>query len=247
MNPLENLLDLQTYDIRLGQIKHRREHLPEMSELRDLLRNVEDLERRLVDGLNTKQELFKEQRRSELEFETLQERREEEQNLLYSNQVTGLRELQSLEREIAAIGRRQELVEDNILNLLAEIDVLDESMELLEKRRDELQQDVREVRSRLSKVEAELAAEAAEVRAMRDAKASHVGTELLERYEDLRSRLGGVGAAKLVGNTCTGCNLSLPLMELDQFRKLPPVGEAEAGKPDRSSASCPSCSRLLVI
>ncbi len=247
MNPLESLLDLQTYDIRLGQIKHRREHLPEMSELRGLLKNVEDLERRLVECLNTKQELLKEQKRSELEFETLQERREEEQNLLYSNQITGLRELQSLEREIAAIGRRQETVEDNILNLLAEIDVLDESVELLEKRRDELHQDVQKVRSKLSKAEAGLEAEAAEVRALRDGKAALVGKELLERYEDLRSRLGGVGVAKLVGSTCTGCNLSLPLMELDQFRKLPPVGEAEEGKPDRSSATCPSCGRLLLI
>ncbi len=247
MNPLESLIDLQALDTRLDQIQHRRANLPERAELQEVLKNSEDLERRLLACRNDRLELLKEQRRREFEFEILQERREKEQNLLYSNQITGLRELQSLEREIAAIGRRQELVEDDILKLLEELDVFGESIDLLEKRQEELHKDSEEVRSRLSKAEAQLDTETLEAQTLREEMSAAVGEELLGRYEDLRSRLGGVAVAKLVGSTCTGCHLSLPLMELDQLRKLRSVGEAEAGKPDKASASCPSCERMLLI
>ena len=41
------------------------------------------------------------------------------------------------------------------------------------------------------------------------AAASGVRDDLLARYEQLRSKLGGTGAARLVGGSCSGCHLAL--------------------------------------
>ena len=60
--------------------------------------------------------------------------------------------------------------------------------------------------------------------------------ELAERYELLRAHLGGVGAARLVGERCDGCHLTLPSVEMERIRRLPPD----------EFATCPQCDRILV-
>ena len=49
----------------------------------------------------------------------------------------------------------------------------------------------------------------AELRRRRDEVAAPVPEELLARYEALRTRLGGVAVARLVGGRCDGCHLAL--------------------------------------
>jgi hypothetical protein len=70
----------------------------------------------------------------------------------------------------------------------------------------------------------------------REALAAGLPEELAQRYETLRSRLGGVGAARLVGDHCDGCHLVLSSVELERIRRLPP-GEL---------TTCPECDRILV-
>ena len=48
--------------------------------------------------------------------------------------------------------------------------------------------------------------------------------------------LGGVGAARLVGPSCTGCHLTLPAQELDRIRREPPD----------ALVFCDQCGRILV-
>ncbi|MGH9281886.1 MAG: zinc ribbon domain-containing protein, partial [Acidimicrobiales bacterium] len=49
--------------------------------------------------------------------------------------------------------------------------------------------------------------------------AGAVPTDLLATYEKLRARLGGIGAARLVGPSCTGCHLTLPAQELARIKR----------------------------
>jgi predicted nucleic acid-binding Zn-ribbon protein len=75
-----------------------------------------------------------------------------------------------------------------------------------------------------------------EVTARRGEASSGVAPELLDEYERLRGLLAGVGVAKLVGNRCEGCHLTLPAMEIDRIRHLPPD----------EKVYCDECGRLLV-
>ena len=70
----------------------------------------------------------------------------------------------------------------------------------------------------MEKIDADLAAEGE----ARVAAAATVPADLLARYERLRTRIGGTGAARLVGGSCSGCHLALPAMEVDRIRKAPP-------------------------
>jgi len=76
----------------------------------------------------------------------------------------------------------------------------------------------------------------AEEERLRAACASRLPTDLAERYERLRSHLGGVGAARLVGDRCDGCHLTLPSVEVERIR----------GQPTDVVVLCPQCDRILV-
>jgi predicted nucleic acid-binding Zn-ribbon protein len=81
----------------------------------------------------------------------------------------------------------------------------------------------------------ELQSELEALRVHRDAVATAIAVELLERYETAREAKGGVGAGKLAGSTCTACRIELPAEKVAGLLAQGGVGV------------CPACHRLLVI
>jgi predicted nucleic acid-binding Zn-ribbon protein len=70
----------------------------------------------------------------------------------------------------------------------------------------------------------------------RAAEAAQLPAALSDRYEKLRARLKGTGAARLIKSHCDGCHLELSSVEVERIRALPP-GEV---------ATCEQCGRILV-
>ncbi len=247
MNPLERLLDLQSHDTRIAQLGHRHAQLPERAELRQLEQELAHRDERIAEAQQHHAELERLQRRYDDDLSSVLAKRERERGLLYSGQVTAIRELQSLEEEVAALGRRQRVVEDKLLEVMEELESAGADLAGLRTGREELAVRIAAIADRLTAAEAEIDAECDQVRTDRAAAAQEVAAALLERYERLRTQIGGVAVARLEGTSCLGCHLTLPLMEVDRLRKLPDVGEAPPGGIDKGSATCPSCGRILVL
>ena len=66
--------------------------------------------------------------------------------------------------------------------------------------------------------------------------AAAVQPELMKPYDGLRTRLGGVGAARLDGSRCLGCHIQIPEGEMIALRALP----------TDELVFCPECGRILV-
>ena len=92
------------------------------------------------------------------------------------------------------------------------------------------------LRAQIAEEEVAIEADLVRVRAERDALVGTVDAELLTEYDDLRKRLGGIAIARLVGGSCGGCHLSLPAVDVDRIKKLPP----------EAAAYCEECGRLLA-
>lgn len=247
MNPLEQLLELQGLDTRIAQLEHRRAQLPEREELRLLEQETADLDEHLETAGSHHHDLERLQKRYDDDLASVLAKREQERGLLYSGQVTAIRELQSLEEEVAALGRRQRVVEDKLLEVMEELEPSTADLEDLRSRREELARRIDETLERLAAAAGEIDVEREQVGAERADLAAGIASELLERYEGLRRQIGGVAVARLQGTSCLGCHLTLPLMEVDRLRRLPDVGEAPPGEIDKGSATCSSCGRILVL
>lgn len=234
--PLETLLAVQERDLALDRLGHRRAALPERRELarvRAALAALEERER-AVDG--ARGELVGRQRRLESDVESMGRRVRDIEGRLYGGTVSASRELTAMAEEVESLRRRQSGHEDEILALMEQVEPLDAELGALVDRQAELEAEAASIGAAIADAEAAIAAEEAVEREAREALAAQLPPALSGQYERLRARLGGIGAARLVNGSCTGCHLALPAAELERLRHL------DSG----AFATCEQCGRILV-
>lgn len=236
MSVLDQLLDLQTHDTAADQLRHRRASLPQRQELTALDRRDADLASRRATLESTRHDLGREQSRLEDEVASIEDKRTQADRQLYSGSITAPRELQALQDEIGALGRRQSDLEDELLEVLTAIEPVDDDLARLAQEQAEVDAERERLLAALGAAEAEIDAELAGVEEEREALAAALPEERLSEYEAARRRHGGIAVARLVGSNCGGCHLTLSAVELDRIKKLP------ADEP----AVCEECGRLLV-
>jgi uncharacterized protein len=231
------LLQLQAHDSAIDRLDHRRGSLPEdarLAELADALAAVDQLTAEREGNLATVQ---RDQSRLEDEVDMVTGKARSEEARAVSGKVTSPKELTAIQEEVAGLKRRQGTLEDELLELMEQRETLEAELAELATRREGFTAEQTEVAkardAALVEIDRELDAE----RAARDGVAPSVGEELRALYDQVRARLGGVGAAALVGNTCQGCRVSISPVELAAIRKLPP----------EEIKRCENCRRILVV
>lgn len=236
MSRWESLLVVQDHDTRADQLAHRLATLPVRSRLAGAADQIADVDRRLAAVDDRRGELSRSQQRLEDEIASLSERADQAEKQLYSGSVSNPRELQALQDDVASIRRRINQIEDNELEIMELSEPVDAERATLVAERERLDAERQRLSEQLAADEAEIAEELATVRSEREVAASEVPDDLWPEYDSLRSQLGGVAVARLVGTTCQGCHLSLSAVEVDRIRKLSPD----------EPVHCEECGRLLV-
>jgi predicted nucleic acid-binding Zn-ribbon protein len=221
-DPLALLLDVQAHDLAADQLRHRRATLPERSAKAEHDATISRLDAELTDLGGRLTEVQRAQKRIEDEVATVDAKAQAENAKLYSGTVTSPRELQAMQEEIDALGRRQRELEDEVLERMEEAEPLSEEIARLQAQRADAQGESDRLAVAIAEAEVVLDAELEKVEAERDGVAAGVGDDLLTTYEKLRARLDGVAVAQLVGTQCTGCHLSLPATEVAAVRKATP-------------------------
>lgn len=234
-NAFDTLLEIQAHDTRLDQIQRRMEVLPAREE-RDAARSaIEEIDASIAQEQVRRDELAKAMRKLEDEISTIATKRSEVEARLYDGTVTNARELQDLQEESEALGRRITHLEDQNLVLMEQHEPVERSLNEQVATRAQREVVLGDAELRLTAAEAELAVELESEQSARDSVAQSVPADLLAEYQSIRGGRGGIGVARLVGNQCGGCHLTLSAMEVAALRK----------HADQMS-HCNECGRLLV-
>ncbi|HVA73032.1 MAG TPA: C4-type zinc ribbon domain-containing protein [Acidimicrobiales bacterium] len=231
------LLDLQALDTSIDQHKHRRATLPERAALVEIARRVEQTRSALRDAAAARDEVASRQDALESELTAAERRSAEVSRRLYGGEVSASRELQAMSEELDSLKARVSGIEDRLLAVLEEREPLDDQVTVHESELARLRAEGDGIGRALAAAEEQVDSEIAELDRRREETAARVPESLSAQYERLRSRLGGVAVARLVGNRCDGCHLTLPATELDRIRHLP-AGEM---------VTCDQCGRILVV
>ena len=121
-------------------------------------------------------------------------------------------DLESLRTHIAKL-------EDDELEQMSQREDVEGELVPVERRIADLQHEVQRCDAAVIEGEREVDALLAEERAARALDAEVLDASLLADYEARRANSkDGKGAARLVGNTCQACRLSIPAIEADQAR-----------------------------
>jgi uncharacterized protein len=237
MADLDALVALQDLDTHLDQERHRRDHLAERAELADIDRATAEKQSARAEVAVSRDEVASRQDAAERELRATEERVVQVNARLYGGTVTASRELQALAADVDGLKKRASELEDRALYLMEEREPFDAEISALDTELAELNARRAQVEDGLTSAEAEVDAELTRLSAQRPALVDAVPKPLLDAYDRLKSRLGGVAVARLIGGRCDGCHLSLPAVELDRIR------HEAAG----TLEYCEQCGRILVI
>ena len=235
-NPFAVLLAVQDLDTSIAQHEHRKAALPERRELEVLGASAAGIKRRVA-GLNgQRDELVT--RLSHLEEQTaaVVARRKALEDRLYGARGAAGRDLRAIESEVAQLAGRLHQLEDQELVVLEDQEPIDHELGRVSAELAEVTEVAGGLRARVTEADRAIDAEVAELSEARRSEAARLPDVLARRYEDLRSRLGGIGAARLVGDRCDGCHLTLPSVEIDRIKHLAPD----------AVVTCDQCGRILV-
>ena len=236
MGALDDLLVVQDHDSAADRLRHRRETLPEAARLAEVETALGALEAEWGEVAGRRDEVARRQQRVEDDLSSLEAKVKDLNRRLYSGTVTAPRELQAMQADVQSLKRHQSDLEDQVLAAMQEAEPLDAELERLADRSGALADEAEGLRATIAEATGSIDADLATESEARSKAAAAVPPELLSQYERLRSRLGGVGAARLAGNMCGGCHLALPATELDRIRHQAPD----------AVVLCDQCGRILV-
>ncbi|MFD4294470.1 zinc ribbon domain-containing protein [Rhodococcus sp. NPDC058505] len=228
------LLDLAAVDTELTRIAHRRRTLPEQQEVQRLEADRVGRKDAAVAVQIVLDDLDRDIAKLEGEVDAVRKREDRDRQLLQSGTV-GAKQLTELEHELASLTRRQEALEEDLLEVMerreatqadydhagGQVDQIDDALVDAGRRRDDAVADLDTAQQRCESDRTALVAE--------------FPADLLAVYDRQRAS-GGVGAALLQARRCGACRI-----EIDRGE----IARIQATAPD-VVVRCPECSAIMV-
>jgi hypothetical protein len=221
---LARLLVVQDLDTTITQLQHRRAALREKSGLAALEAELAALETEQAAARAERDALLAVQKDLEGQIAVINERRTGIEQRMYAARGTSTRDLQAMGDEVRHLGERIAELEELELVAMVDQEPFDATLAALA------------LRAEVAQGQAEIDAELATATTARAAEAATLPAALAERYEALRTRLRGTGAARLIDHHCGGCHLEMAQSEVEKIRHLPPD----------TMVTCDQCGRILI-
>ena len=230
------LLELQSVDTVIAQLEHRRRSLPELAEIAERQQARRRQASDLIALDTAVSDVDLELAKAESDLVPVRERLERDRQRVDSGSVTDPKQLNALLDEIEHLKRRIGDLEDVQLEVMERQEEAVAARDARAAAREAGTDELRALLATRDERFAELDAELERSRAQRNALAELVPSDLLALYDQIRGRLGGVGAAALVRRRCAGCQLEATAADLTRYRAAP-ADEV---------LRCEECNRILV-
>lgn len=230
------LLDIQRLDTEIEQLRRRREALALRGELQTAQERLKELQRGLDALGEQRREVLVRQGRLENEAGVIQARADKDDTRLYSGEVTGIRDLQALQDEIAALRRRQGELEEAAIAALLEAEELMAKTDRLTDERAGCEEQVTVLQAELAASEAELDEQIDLLVKRRAQTATRSDPSAITRYESLRDMFGPSTAVAFDATRGCGCPHQMPTAEVARLKRCEPGAVLD----------CSECGRLVL-
>jgi predicted nucleic acid-binding Zn-ribbon protein len=230
MTSAKTLYDLQQIDLNIQK---------EQEALDDINRQLGDseaLSQAKAELLTEQKRLAdteKQQRDVEYEIEDLRTSIKQVNDKLYGGKTKNPKELVNLEKELDIFKAKLGQKEDDLLDLMAEIESVQDKIKINSERLSKLEGEWQQQQKDLTQKQAKVKSRLSDLNRKRQALAADITKQTLELYEVIRLRKGQA-VVKIEQGRCQGCRLNLAVNELQRAR---------AG----ALIQCSSCGRILCL
>jgi uncharacterized protein len=231
MSQVQQLYRLQQYDTEISQKKRRLGevvHLQRETEALIAARKRFALASEIVTKWTTTQTDLN------LELGSVNDKARRSEKRLYSGQVTNPKELEDLQHEVEALGRRREVLEDEVLEAMIMLEDAQAELNNAKKSLSEIEATWEKSQASLKAEQNELAVELHKLMAEREAQKDRIDAKALDQYESIRARKNGLAVVPFINNACTGCHVTVSANMALQVQR----GER---------VTCNGCGRILVL
>lgn len=174
---------------------------------------------------------FKEE---EYEADELRQKIEPLEQKLYQGMILNPRELEDLQQDIASLKRHRSDLEDRAIETMEAVESAQRELAEAEARLKETVEAWQTEQAELGDRGTQLRREIERLEAQRAEREAGVEEKLLGLYQRLREARSGRAVAKVVGGTCSGCRISLPMNVVQRARGAELV-------------QCVNCERILYV
>lgn len=175
----------------------------------------------------------KDKQRQEKERLLQEESKKATEKRMRMNRIKNIKELQALQREIDQIKLGNSQLEEELIKLLEEAESYASALRAKEEELKQLEAAWREKQGEIEAQVAGIERAVAEASALRQAIATRLNRELIERYELIFSRRGGMAVVTVSDGICQGCYMNIPPQLWNEIIK------------SEKLILCPSCHRIL--
>lgn len=230
------LLDLQRLDAAADQLRHRRAHLPESEQIKELTVRRSDVLGRSRDQQIVVDDLTAAQEKADADVEQVKARRKRDQDRMDQGLISNPKDLERMQHELASLERRIATLEDEELEVMEDLEAAQTELAAMQTDLAETEERLAVLTATRDEQYADIDARLKELTVDRESLAAALPADLLGLYDKLRANKGGVGAAELRARQCGGCMLSLDAAELADIR----------AKGADEVVRCEQCQRILV-
>jgi predicted nucleic acid-binding Zn-ribbon protein len=167
-----------------------------------------------------------------LELGSINEKAKRSEERLYSGNVKNPKELNDLQREIEALGRRRATVEDEMLEAMIMVEESEVAKTAADEKLAAVEASWQADQGQLKQEQNELAIRLNTLLGRREQQVRLADPNLLKTYTTLAQKKNGSAVAGLRDNTCLGCRLTIPAHK---------AKDAREGK----LIYCDNCGRIL--
>ena len=233
---LEQLLQIQSIDVEMNQLRHRHKTLEQRTQLTQA-QTDRATKQEAIDAVAAQRvEAASRQRRLEDEAQSVADKVTADEKRLYSGEVGGMKDLQALQDEIAHLKQRQDSIEEDALEAMEQAEGFRSTVEEMEAACADLDHRIETLLDEIAATEADIDTQLSNLESQRAETVPDIDPGVLADYERLRPGFGSATVVRFNGKNCVGCPSAMPAMEIDRLKHVE----------SNSLEHCSECGRMVV-
>ena len=178
-----------------------------------------------------------ESKRKKLEdtVELQNEKIKNDEKKLFSGTIMSAKELENYQEEVKILKQKNSEIEDKILELMIELEEMSDKVKQAMAEKDKVEANLNRINNEMNEKIEVLKHIVEGLRKRKDDVISRIPRDHLKRYNEVKTKKGGIAVSVLKNNFCSVCNMEIPMIAAEKIEDIDEI------------YSCPLCGRMAVI